>query len=188
MKKALIIGGGMSGCAIAHQMAVVNPDWDITVIERGSFLGGGVKTHWRGGHPFTFGPRHFLTPLPELYEYMNKLIPMRRCQEHEFVTYIEPDQNYYSYPIHADDIAHMPEEKQIRKEMAEAQQMQGAANAKNFEEYWVSSVGKTLYNKFVDGYSRKMWQLDSNQMIDEFSWSPKGVTIKEGPRATWKSP
>jgi UDP-galactopyranose mutase len=30
-----------------------------------------------------------------------------------------------------------------------------------------------------------MWQLESNQMIDEFSWSPKGVTIKEGPRATW---
>ena len=45
MKKALIIGGGMSGCAVAHQMALVNPDWDITVIERGSFLGVGVKTH-----------------------------------------------------------------------------------------------------------------------------------------------
>jgi UDP-galactopyranose mutase len=185
MKKALIIGGGMSGCAVAHQMALVNPDWDITVIERGSFLGGGVKTHWRGGHPFTFGPRHFLTPLPELYEYLNSVIPMRRCQEHEFITYIEPDQNYYSYPIHADDISRMPEEVQIRQEMAEALQMQGAANAKNFEEYWTGSVGKTLYSKFVDGYSRKMWQLESNQMIDEFSWSPKGVTIKEGPRATW---
>lgn len=32
MKKALIVGGGMSGCAVGHQLALVNPDWNITAI------------------------------------------------------------------------------------------------------------------------------------------------------------
>ena len=53
----------------------------------------------------------------------------------------------------------MPEEGQIRNVMAKALQMKGVANAKNFEEYWTDSVGKTLDRKFVDGYSRKIWQL-----------------------------
>lgn len=61
MKRALVIGGGFAGCAAAHQLSLLG-GWDIDLVERAPFLGGGVKTHWRGGHPFTFGPRHFLTP------------------------------------------------------------------------------------------------------------------------------
>ncbi|MEC8180728.1 MAG: NAD(P)-binding protein, partial [Pseudomonadota bacterium] len=38
MKKALVIGGGMSGCAVAHQMALLDDAWDVTIIERAPFL------------------------------------------------------------------------------------------------------------------------------------------------------
>ena len=58
-------------------------------------------------------------------------------------------------------------------------------SSKNLEDYWISSVGKTLYGKFVDGYSKKMWQIDDNKEIDYFSWSPKGVALKEGKREAW---
>ena len=44
-------------------------------------------------------------------------------------------------------------------------------SSKNLEDYWISSVGKTLYGKFVDGYSKKMWQIDDNKEIDYFSHS-----------------
>ena len=30
-----------------------------------------------------------------------------------------------------------------------------------------------------------MWQIDNNTVLDTFNWSPKGVTIKDGPRAAW---
>ena len=46
MKKALIIGGGFAGCAAAHQIQLIG-GWDVTLVERAPFLGGGVKTHWR---------------------------------------------------------------------------------------------------------------------------------------------
>src|SRR3546814_1348551 len=82
MKKALIIGGGFAGCAAAHQIELAGGGWDVTLVERAPFLGGGVKTHWRGGHPFTFGPRHFLTPMEELFDYLNAIVPMRRSEEH----------------------------------------------------------------------------------------------------------
>ena len=59
MKNALIIGGGFAGCAAAHQLELLG-GWDVTLVEAASFLGAGNKTRWYGGHPYTFGPRHYL--------------------------------------------------------------------------------------------------------------------------------
>ena len=181
MKSALIIGGGFAGCAAAHQLALIG-DWDVHLVEKASYLGGGVKTHFYGGHPFTYGPRHFLTQKEYLFDYLNKLVPMRRCQEHEFITYIEKDEQFYNFPMHRDDITRMPDRDQINMEL---KSLEGAENAHNLEEYWINSVGKTLYEKFVNNYSKKMWMIDDNKKFDTFDWSPKGVALKEGPRAAW---
>mgnify|MGYP007000450472 len=56
-------------------------------------------------------------------------------------------------------------------------------NSKNIEDYWIASVGKTLYKKFIENYNKKMWMVNDNKVIDTFNWSPKGATIKSGPRA-----
>jgi UDP-galactopyranose mutase len=181
MKTALIIGGGFAGCAAAHQLQLQR-GWDVTLVEAGPQLGAGVRTQWLGGHPHTFGPRHFLTQRPELFEFLNSYVPMRRCPEHQFLAYVEQDQAFYNYPIHEDDIRRMPDRAQI---YGERDLGVAASAAENFEEFWIRSVGETLYHKFVDSYSKKMWQVKSNTEIDTFAWSPKGVTIKQGPRAAW---
>lgn len=181
MKKALIIGGGFAGCAAAHQFEKMG-EWETTLVEAAPFLGGGVRTQWHGGHPYTFGPRHFLTKNEKVFEYLDKIVPMRRCAEHEFLTYVEADQEFYQYPIHVDDIPRMPEAKEIERELQHAGDAKGASN---LEEYWISSVGPTLYGKFVDEYSKKMWMLRDNTLIDDFGWSPKGVALKSGLRAAW---
>ena len=207
MKKALVIGGGFSGCAAVHQLALMG-GWEVTLVEKAPFLGGGVRTRYHGGHPFTFGPRHFLTPKEHVYAFLNKYVPLRSCADHEFLTYVERDSQFYHYPIHRDDLPNMPEAKQIESELnavnmaaiarvskgeldkmtpAEIRRLNLAKDAKNFEEYWLYCIGKTLYDKFVDNYSRKMWLVETNKQIDDFLWSPKGVTIKEGPRAAWNT-
>ena len=94
MKKALIIGGGFAGCSMAH-LLTLKGGWDTTIVEKNNFLGAGVRTNWYGGHPYTLGPRHFLTENEEAYEYLNKYCPLRDCSEHEFLTYIEQDKEFY---------------------------------------------------------------------------------------------
>ncbi|MTJ82583.1 MAG: FAD-dependent oxidoreductase [Telmatospirillum sp.] len=185
MKKALIIGGGFAGCAAAHQLALMG-GWDVTLVEADQRLGGGCKTLWHGGHPHTFGPRHFLTRNETVYAFLNQYLPLRSCNDHEFITYVEQDAQFYNYPIHRDDIPRMPEKDAISKELSRVT-LDGIAAAKNLEEYWIASVGRTLYDKFIDGYSKKMWLVDDNRKIDDFGWSPKGVALKEGPRAAWDS-
>lgn len=181
MKKALIIGGGFAGCAATHHLMMMG-GWDVTLIESAPFLGAGNRTQWYGGHPYTFGPRHFLTRNEAVYRYLDSLLPIRRCQDHEFITYVERDNAFYNFPIHRDDIAAMPDRENVERELTE---LRGVENVRNFEEYWIGSVGPTLYEKFINAYSKKMWQIDDNRKIDTFSWSPKGVAIKEGPRAAW---
>ena len=55
MKKALIIGSGFSGCMFA--MMLKKKNWDVTVFDRAPMAGGGVRTFYHGGHPYTYGPR-----------------------------------------------------------------------------------------------------------------------------------
>ena len=183
MKTALIIGGGVAGCAMADQFRRLG-EWDVTLVERANFLGAGNRTHFIGGHPHTFGPRHFLTGDEEVYSYLDSIVPLRLCAEHEFVTYVEKDATFYNFPIHEDDIRYMPERQQIEQEISDAP---GPSDATNLEEYWIKSVGATLYSKFVDTYSKKMWQIEDNRLLDTFKWSPKGTPLKSGPRAAWDS-
>lgn len=184
MKTALIIGGGFAGCAAAHQLELAG-NWDVTLVEALPYLGAGVRTSFWGGHPYTFGPRHFLTPKVEIFNFLNEYVPMRRCQEHEFLTYVERDREFYNFPINKDDIPRMPDAEQIFREMENAEKVQGVQNAKNLEEYWIASVGQTLYDKFVHTYTEKMWMVDDCKKIDTFNWSAKGVALKEGPKAAW---
>lgn len=181
MKTALIIGGGFAGCAAAHQLHLQG-GWDVTLVERLPYLGAGVRTQWMGGHPYTFGPRHFLTQREDLFAFLNRYLPLRSCADHQFWSYVEQDQEFYSYPIHEDDIKLMPDRDRIYGEL---ETPAPGAPPQDFERFWIDSVGATLYDKFVKHYSQKMWQVKSNTELDTFNWSPKGTAIKRGPRAAW---
>ncbi len=113
MKTALVLGGGFAGCAAAHQFLKLG--FDVTIVEAGPELGAGVRTRWHGGHPHTFGPRHFLTKNEKVWLYMNEMLPLRRLDGHEFWTYVESDGEFYSYPIHVDDVNSMPEAQAAQK-------------------------------------------------------------------------
>lgn len=190
MTKVLVIGGGFAGCCAAHLFS--DRGWDVTVVERASFLGGGVKTHWYGGHPYTYGPRHFLTEDSRLFEFLNRYVPMRMiAAEHENLTYVERDSTFYTWPMHADDVDRMPDRDKVREELASST---GVASARNFEEMWVGSVGRTLYEKFAKTYSEKMWQVGSNTELDGFEYGDEDdetkirVHLRSGPRAAWNRP
>ena len=44
------------------------------IIEKSKITGGGVRTFYHGGHPFTYGPRHFIGPEENMpaFEFLNK--------------------------------------------------------------------------------------------------------------------
>ena len=180
--KILIIGGGFAGCSSAEMLSKIRGT-KITLVEKSKFLGAGVRTFTYGGHPYTFGPRHFLTNKKETYLYLKKFLKLRNCNYHQFKSYVESDNQFYNYPINFSDIELMPDKAKIKKELK--QRKNKKISAKNLEEFWLKSIGPTLYKKIIDNYNKKMWLVNSNKNLDTFNWSPKGYTIKKGSRAAF---
>ena len=150
-------------------------------------MGRVIKQGITGGIHTLLARAIFLTTYQKTFDYLNPIIPIRLCPEHEFISYVEADQAFYSYPINMQDVRSMPDSSSILSEMNDIKQSNYslAKNAQNLEEYWIGSVGQTLYDKIIDKYTRKMWQVDSNRELDTFNWSPKGIALKDGPRAAW---
>jgi UDP-galactopyranose mutase len=180
--KILILGGGFAGCSSAEMLSKIKGA-KITLVERSGFLGAGVRTFYYGGHPYTFGPRHFLTKKKETYDYLKKFLKLRNCNYHQFKSYVEADNQFYNYPLNTNDIENMPDKTKVKKEIKKNNGKEIKAN--NLEEFWLKSVGPTLYDKIINNYNKKMWLVSSNKKLDTFNWSPKGYTIKKGSRAAF---
>ncbi|MBI1916536.1 MAG: NAD(P)-binding protein [Planctomycetes bacterium] len=181
MKRAVVVGAGFAGCAYA--MPLRERGWSVTVIEKAGFIGGGVRTFFHGGHPYTYGPRHFLSPYPEAFDFLNKFVPLRHIKKINY-TYLERDQAFYTYPIHEDDIAAMPDADIVWAELAARPE---EAKAANFEEFWIQRVGSTLYGKYVRDYNRKAWMLKSNAEMDfGFESTVKRRPLESGERYEFK--
>ena len=46
----------------------------------------------------------------------------------------------------------------------------------NFEEVWKNSITPTLYKKFAEQYSKKMWGIDNNKYLDGEEFRPIKVS------------
>ena len=112
MRDIVIIGGGFAGCSSAEMLSNLK-NTKVTIIEKSNFLGAGVRTFFYGGHPYTYGPRHFITKNFETYKYLNKFVKLRNVNYHEFKCYVESEDNFYNYPISLEDIKNMKEKKKI---------------------------------------------------------------------------
>ena len=162
-KKVLIIGAGPAGCSTVHKLSELD-NLEITIIDQSKYLGAGVRTNFYGGHPYTFGPRHFFTQNREIWNYLDSFVPLRDCGDHQFISYVEEDNSFYNFPIHMDDVRSMPDSKKILNEIENAG---GVEESQNFEEYWINSVGETLYRKIIKNYTEKMWLMSATN-IDTF--------------------
>ena len=178
--KATVLGGGFAGTTVAHLLA--KDGWHVELWEKEKHLGGGCRTFFQGGHPFTYGPRLYYGYSDKVFKWVDSIIKIRRFP-FELLTYVEDEARFFSYPIHQDDIPHMRNAVRIWSEIAAAD---NTKEPQDFEEYWIQRVGKTLYDMFVNNYSKKMWMIEDNKLFDIFKWSAKDKPLETGTREAYK--
>lgn len=164
----------MCGCASANLLLA--DGWNVKLFEKEDYLGAGCRTFLYGGHPYTIGPRPLYTPYEKAVSYLRKFVKMHEIELY-LNTYVERDNQFYFFPPFIDDILKMPDSKKINEELKNRPLIH---EGMNFEEYYIASIGETLYNKFINNYSKKMWNAQSNTELTDFSWSLKGLPLKEG--------
>lgn len=174
--RAIILGGGVSGCAAANELD--KKGIETVLIERNGFLGGGCHTFFYGGHPYTEGPRPLAIHDGKAFDYINPIVKLRTFPL-ILDSYNEKDQQFYGFPIHWDDIQIMPDRDKILRELEDRPKENTATN---LEDGWINAVGPTLYEKYIKTYTKKMWEVESNKVFDEFAWTVKGYAIQHGDR------
>lgn len=176
MAKILVLGAGFSGATVAYLCA--RKGHKVTVLESNEYPGGGCRTLFYSGHPYTLGPRVFYTRDEEIYKHMVSLVKLRTFYTKTW-TYVEADKKLYHYPIQKEDLKLMPDYDVIQKELEERKNK--TPSVENFEAYWIDAIGPSLYAKFVDLYSKKMWGVDSNkELVADFKWVNRGRPIRDG--------
>lgn len=189
--KALILGGGFAGTTTAFLLR--RAGWDVTLVEKEAHLGGGCRTFFHAGHPFTYGPRLYYGYSAKVWEWMNRFVPIRRFPFELRTLAHEPNdeaRRFWSYPPHEDDLARYPRAAQSATERDALKSgpiwcANGEAPA-DLHEYWLQRVGPTIYDMFVDHYSKKMWMVEDNRVFDIFKWSAKDRPIESGTRDAYK--
>lgn len=176
MKSALVLGAGFGGATIAYLLR--NKGFDVTVLEGAPMPGGGCWTQYHAGHPYTFGPRIFFSKDDEVIAHLKEMIKLRHFYTRTW-TFVERDGQMYNYPLQRADLPLMPDYDLVRTELAEREGVKPVAD--DFEAYWISAIGPTLYGKFVRDYSKKMWSIESNkQLTANFEWVNRGTPIRDG--------
>jgi UDP-galactopyranose mutase len=181
--KAIILGGGFAGCTIAHLLH--RAGWETTLIEKEQHLGGGCRTFFHAGHPFTYGPRLYYGYSDKVLAWLNAVVPIRKFPFELQTLAHEPkdeDRRFWTYPPHELDIAAYPRGAQIAGELSARSNEEPV----DFEDYWIKRVGPTIYDMFVDHYSKKMWMIDDNRIFDIFKWSAKDKPLESGSREAYK--
>ena len=184
--RAVILGGGFAGTTTAFLLK--RAGWDVTLIEKEPYLGGGCRTFFHCGHPFTWGPRLYYGYSAKVFEWMNRFVPIRRFPfelktlAHEPLT-SDHERKFWTYPPHELDIPYYP---RFANAQAELQARDNSKPPADFEEYWLQKVGPTIYDMFTDHYSKKMWMIEDNRIFDIFKWSAKDKPIESGTREAYK--
>ncbi|KPJ55326.1 hypothetical protein AMJ47_00425 [Parcubacteria bacterium DG_72] len=181
-KTALILGAGFAGCTAAYLLK--KKGFDVVVLEKSEFAGGGCRTYFYGGHPYTFGPRIFFTKDEEVIKLMCSFLKMRKlCVK--TLSFIEKDKQFYYYPIFAKDFEKMPDKEEIKKQLHDRKDKKPRLD--NFENYWLDAIGPNLYEKFVNDYSKKMWGIkDNKELSADFKWVNRGIPIREKSNRLYK--
>lgn len=166
MRKFLIVGSGLSGAVLAHEL-VKGMDCEIDVVDERPHIGGNCYTERDKETNITvhvYGPHIFNTDRKDIWDYVNSFI--------ELVPYVNRvKSNYnnriYSLPINLHTINQFFDKALSPAEAYEFIQSVGDKSIeepKNFEEQALKFIGKDLYKAFFYGYTKKQWGCEPSQL------------------------
>lgn len=159
----LVVGAGFSGAVVAERLAASG--LHVMVIDRRPHIGGNAydtfDPHGVLIHPY--GPHIFHTNSMRIAQYLSQFTEWR-AYEHRVLARVNGQ--LVPIPINIDTVNRLYglklDETTIKDYFEQVREPR--ARIRTSEDVVIDAVGRDLYEKFFQGYTRKQWGLDPSQL------------------------
>ena len=153
----LIVGAGLYGAVCAYELARAGKS--VLVIDRRSHIGGNAYTESvEGINVHRYGAHIFHTSNKAIWDYVNRFAEFNSFVNQPVARY---GNEMYNLPFNMNTFTKLwkdictPAQAEARIEKERAKEKIG--EPKNLEEQALKLVGRTIYEKFIKGYTEKQW-------------------------------
>ena len=187
MKKALVIGGGPAGLTAAYELLNQSDEYEVTVLEEGTQVGGISKTVAYHGNRMDMGGHRFFSKVPEVNEWWERMLPTQgapaiddrllgRCadvseggpdpEETDRVMLIRKRisriwfrRRFFDYPItlKAETIRNMGVGTTAAAIFSYLRAVLHRREERSLEDFYINRFGRRLYSMFFEDYTAKLW-------------------------------
>jgi UDP-galactopyranose mutase len=153
----LVVGAGFAGSVIARQLAEQR-DESVVVIDRRPHIGGNAYDRYdrAGVLIHQYGPHIFHTNSQAIFDFLSQFTDWRPY-EHRVLAHV--DNQLLPIPINLDTVNRLYGLSLDSEELERwfAEQAESVDEIKTSEDVVVSKVGRDLFQKFFEGYTKKQW-------------------------------
>jgi len=160
----LIVGAGFAGTVLAERLANIAGK-KILIIDKRDHIAGNAYDYYNedGILIHKYGPHIFHTNSKEVFEHLGQFTPWRPY-EHRVLGSV--DGQLVPIPINLTTINQLYGLNLNSSQVEDffASKAEQVTRVKTSEDVVVSKVGRELYEKFFQGYTRKQWDLDPSEL------------------------
>ncbi len=164
-KKAVILGGGITGLRIASYLQENN--FEVTILEKTPKIGGMTSSFIYKDFILDYGPHKFYTQLPGVYDDFKKIIGEVNYLTVKKENSIRLLGNYFDFPVKLSQLFTMINPiLTIKIGLDLIKEKMNRKEAKNYEEYFIKGFGKTGYKIVFEGFASKVWGNPKNLSVE----------------------
>ena len=174
MRRVLIVGAGLTGSTLAHQLA--GEGVETVLVERDHVPGGLIRSdHIEGVLYEPHGSHIFHTEDKQVWDLANAMTPFRAYRHRVDIL---ADGQTLNWPILLSDIERQSQSEEIFEQLEERRNVDAAARAEaaNFEEWCLELMGPILYERFIKPYTEKQWGRPARELSAQ--WAPRRVSVR----------
>jgi UDP-galactopyranose mutase len=168
--KIIIVGSGLFGLTIAERIAsTLNKE--VLILEKRPHIGGNAWSEFdaqTGIEIHKYGSHLFHTSNEGVWNYVNQFT---KFNEYQHRVWTKHKNQFYPLPINLGTISQYFGKSlspfEAKNLILNETKKLGNIDTSNFEGIALKSIGETLYNAFIKGYTHKQWQLDPKQLPAE---------------------
>lgn len=190
MKKIVIIGAGPAGLTAGCEILRRSDQYQVTVLEESSEIGGISRTVCHNGNRMDIGGHRFFTKDQRVLEWWLKIMPLegrevpasaeRVMLKRKRLSRIYYKKKFFDYPVklNVNTIANMGPGTTISAGFSYLKSLLCRLPEDSLENFYINRFGRKLYSMFFEDYTTKVWGRHPSEISADWgAQRVKGLSI-----------